>query len=200
MEIKSNLLGTNLQVEETEDGLFIITHDTLRKLVKENPRLSVKCTALKLETDMCVFEAEAKDNSTGVVITEIGESNALNLKSDIAKENPAIMAQYRAYDRALIQLLDLPVGKIYSNNEINKPKYKKSAATNVESTVPTTVSENENVVKISHYVVRPDAGGFEIYDEKKEDCFRRADGSKFLYSSIDAGVAALNKYLEKKGA
>lgn len=192
MKLKSNLLGTDVDVSVTEDGLNIITHDTLRRIVRENSRISVKCTALLLSPEMCVFEATAVDEITGRIEVEIGESNPLSLKTEISKENPAIMAQYRAYDRALIQLLDLPSGKVYSNNEIQKLQPKKpdtSAQTNqkpkkIKSVYGYTICQQNNET-------------FIIYDDTKKTWVKKPNGNILTFPSEEKAEMTLKQQNER---
>ena len=206
----SKLLGIDIPVDETEDGLCIISHDTLRRCVRENERLSVTCKPLMLNPQMCVFEATATDSITGFKEVEIGESNSKNLKSTIAKENPAIMAQYRAYDRALIQLLDLPNRKVYSNNEILNAKTKTNETSDenlnvdTKTTTDTTNTESSNEEKTCSYDVvyncelRPEDDGVAIFDLSTNDYIRRKDGTHFLFHTKDDAITQLKIREEKR--
>lgn len=84
--MRSELLGVEIPTTLTEDGLNIITHDTLRRVVREYPRLNITLKPLMLTPQMCVFEATALDTDTGRKETEIGESNPASLKTEISKE------------------------------------------------------------------------------------------------------------------
>lgn len=194
----SKLLGVDIPVTETEDGLYIILHDTLRRFVRENKRIDITCKPLLLSQTMCVFEATAKDTETGIVCTEIGESNPRNLKNALAKENPAIMAQYRAYDRALIQLLDLPEGKVYSNNEIQNAKVK----SNNEDTKPETKSNDTNLTPDVVYdcEIRQEKDKFAIFDLKKKSYILRKNGEYFLFNTKEEAMAQLKKREEKRAS
>lgn len=209
--MRSELLGIEIPTTLTEDGLNIIAHDTLRRVVREYPRLNITLKPLTLTPQMCVFEATALDTDTGKKEVEIGESNPASLKTEISKENPAVMAYYRAYDRALIQLLDLPEGKVYSNNEIAKykpvkptvkedqkqhqaqqPKQQQSQQKD-QTTGPKVLAEAYGC-KICE-----NGGKVIIYDVAKKSWLKHKDGSAFAFDSKEKAMNALKQREAKKG-
>lgn len=188
----SEFLKQEIETMQTEDGLDIVTHATLRKIVRDNPDISVTWEPLLLSPEMCVFKATAKSGDRMEI--EIGESNLLNLKNALAKENPAIMAQYRAYDRAVIQLLDLPSGKVYSNNEIQGAKYKKTSTPEEKTSLP----EKDAPTVIYNCELRPENGNFAIFDLESNEYLSKKDGTHFLYPTEEAAVEALKRREEKR--
>lgn len=191
----SKLLETDIETMETEDGLTLITHDTLRNIVCNNSRIEVSWEPIILRPDMCGFIATAKDSVTGRVEKEIGESNPQNLSNDIAKANPIIMAQIRAYDRAVIQLLDLPCGKVYSNQEVSSAKIKAKTASKKSE----AASEPEKKVKEAYGCeIHPKNGKFAIFDKETNTFFTKKDNSLFLFDSEEKCIDALSKREEKR--
>lgn len=205
--MRSELLGVEIPTTLTEDGLNIITHDTLRRVVREYPRLNITLKPLTLTPQMCVFEATALDTDTGRKETEIGESNPASLKTEISKENPAVMAYYRAYDRALIQLLDLPEGKVYSNNEIAKYKPAKTAVKEKQKQNEQAQQPKEQKDQAAGPKVLAEAYGCKIcenggkviiYDVAKKSWLKHKDGSAFAFDSKEKAMNALKQREAKK--
>lgn len=210
--MRSELLGVEIPTTLTEDGLNIIAHDTLRRVVREYPRLNITLKPLTLTPQMCVFEATALDTDTGKKEVEIGESNPASLKTEISKENPAVMAYYRAYDRALIQLLDLPEGKVYSNNEIAKYKLVKPAVkedqkqheqaqqTKQQQSQPKDQTTGPKVLAEAYGCKICENGGkVIIYDVAKKSWLKHKDGSAFAFDSKEKAMNALKQREAKKG-
>lgn len=209
--MRSELLGIDIPTTLTEDGLNIMAHDTLRRVVREYPRLNVTLKPLTLTPQMCVFEATALDTDTGRKETEIGESNSLSLKTEISKENPAIMAYYRAYDRALIQLLDLPEGKVYSNNEITKYMLVKPAVKEEQKQHEQAQQPKQQQPKQKEQTAGPkvlaeaygckiceNGGKIIIYDVAKKSWLKHKDGSAFAFDSKEKAMNALKQREAKK--
>lgn len=209
--MRSELLGVDIPATLTEDGLNIIAHDTLRKVVREYPRLNVTLKPLTLTPQMCVFEATALDTDTGRKEVEIGESNPASLKTEISKENPAVMAYYRAYDRALIQLLDLPEGKVYSNNEIAKFKPAKPAVKEEQKPQEQAQQPKQQQPKQKEQTAGPkvlaeaygckiceNGGKIIIYDVAKKSWLKHKDGSAFAFDSKEKAMNALKQREAKK--
>lgn len=212
--MRSELLGVEIPTTLTEDGLNIITHDTLRRVVREYPRLNITLKPLTLTPQMCVFEATALDTDTGRKETEIGESNPVSLKTEISKENPAVMAYYRAYDRALIQLLNLPEGKVYSNNEIAKykpvkPAVKEDQKQHEQAQQPKQQQSQpkEQKDQAAGPKVLAEAYGCKIcenggkviiYDVAKKSWLKHKDGSAFAFDSKEKAMSALKQREAKK--
>lgn len=209
--MRSELLGVDIPTTLTEDGLNIITHDTLRRVAREYPRLNVTLKPLTLTPQMCVFEATALDTDTGRKETEIGESNPASLKTEISKESPAVMAYYRAYDRALIQLLDLPEGKVYSNNEIAKCKHAKSAVKEDQKQQEQAQQPKQQQPKQKEQAAGPkvlaeaygckiceNGGKVIIYDVAKKSWLKHKDGSAFAFDSKEKAMNALKQREAKK--
>lgn len=129
MIVKTRLGEFDLETYE-ENGVDIVTHTSL-SLVLNNLRsegkvadIFVPLTEQIIDTVNGVYLAEVrlKDISTGVIFRGIGEVNPRNIDTDIAKNNPIIMAFNRAEDKAFISLLGIEkrgtANKFYSSIEM----------------------------------------------------------------------------------
>ena len=120
MELESPL-GIFVPVHEEEDGMLLISHETLEKIVEEY-HIDVNIVWSKVSDASAIVCAKASIGNDPKTCKEgaekIGEANGFNLDSDMSKAYPATMAYIRAIDRAVISLLDIDSNKLYSTSEI----------------------------------------------------------------------------------
>ena len=119
------------------------------------------------------------------------------------------MAYYRAYDRALIQLLNLPEGKVYSNNEIAKykpvkPAVKEDQKQHEQAKQP---KQQQSQPKEQKYQtagpkvlaeaygckICENGGKVIIYDVAKKSWLKHKDGSAFAFDSKEKAMNALKQ-------
>lgn len=154
MKIKSAYLNSDLEVTsfeaKTSEGrdATIITHRSLEEAVlnqvpaeygirydesiehfSHNPlHIVVKCT-------MC--------DAKGRRVIAYGESNENTLLSDIARNNPALITEKRAFDRAAIRYLNI-AGNVFSDQEgVTEPPVTASPKQTATSNAPAPVKKEE---------------------------------------------------------
>jgi hypothetical protein len=119
--VKSKIFP-DLEIKVTHVGnQDIISHDELTRIYNEHQKRFLIEKEV-IEFSMSPLEifvlCKITDNELHVAYEEYGEANRENLGNTISKQYPGIMAFKRAFDRALIQALQLNGDKIYSDNEI----------------------------------------------------------------------------------
>lgn len=99
-----------------EKKFLIINHSNLVQLFNtlENTKINQKCLVANFEH--AVYECLIEYN--GKVFYQIGEVVKKTQFNDIVRDYPVTIAYQRAFDRAVISLLDFE-SKVFSNNEIN---------------------------------------------------------------------------------
>lgn len=104
--------------------LLLIKHDSLRDIVYNQLEItkkhtgSVKYNYVSCDINHAVVECTINDGE-GRVITELGEAVPSTLESEISRAYPVLIAQQRAFDRAVILLLKL-TGKQLSSQELSE--------------------------------------------------------------------------------
>jgi len=104
---------------QTDDGKTIISHNSLEDIINNELPMEYETrhdTKLLYVSDahnvaQCIFVDKMNRRIQG-----IGETTFATLKTEVARDNPALMATQRAFDRAAIRYLRLP-GKVYSSLE-----------------------------------------------------------------------------------
>ncbi len=122
-KIFSKYLNKEIEVNfwetaDTSGTVTIITHDSLEDaILNQASDYGVKYDkSLEYVSDThCVVKCTIADNK-GRRIQCFGEAVPATLNTEIALNNPVIMAEKRAFDRAAIRYLNLP-GRVYSNDE-----------------------------------------------------------------------------------
>lgn len=119
--VKSKIFP-DLEIKVTHMGnQDIISHDELTRIYNEHQdRFLIEKEVIEFSMSPLEIFVLCKitDNDLNVSYEEYGEANRENLGNAISKQYPGIMAFKRAFDRALIQALQLNGDKIYSDNEI----------------------------------------------------------------------------------
>lgn len=123
--MNSQTLGIDIPVDEAEDGMYIIRHATLERVLMDySERFTVQTKPIAVRPEMVVVECTITDNETGKRAFKVGESSPRTLTSEISRNYPAILAYQRAMDRAAILILGLESHKVYSNMELPDAKLK----------------------------------------------------------------------------
>ena len=168
MKVICKKLNEEIKYEEYADGAKVIPHSTLEDILRRHSdRFEYEPKAVLVSPEMVVVECRITDKETGETVLKVGESNPMNLESDIARKYPATIAYQRAIDRAVVAILGLGA-KFYSDQEINRrilaeaeklldtsPREKKSRKTLlsddidalIDEVVEETVSKKEPIVE-----------------------------------------------------
>lgn len=139
MEVKatSSLLGTEIELKEYEDGMYVIPHDALEGIVMKNSaRFGVSYKAVSVSANHNVVECKIEDTVTGIEITKVGESIDKTLATPIARNYPTLMAYQRAFDRAAIAILMIDGKKVYSSLELDTSQLREPGSDAVEEDAP----------------------------------------------------------------
>jgi hypothetical protein len=141
MENKIRLYSPTIKKEitfETND-IYGPKHSSIENyFYSEMTNCKLKRTFLKMELDHSVVEICISSDNPQRCITAIGEATAMSLTTDIAKANPVITADNRAFDRAVLKYLGL--NNVYAASEnVQQDKLKSY----IEST-PVNISEPES--------------------------------------------------------
>lgn len=129
-----------------ENGVYILQKSAIMDLV-EGEKIVVSPPKVVFAQNGCFVLCRSAEYN-GRTEYALGEANSGNLSTDIAKKYPAITADNRAYERAVLAVLGLS-GRIYGSDEIatsNTPSA--SAERNITQTITSanTVSKsNQNV-------------------------------------------------------
>ena len=120
MNVFCEKIKEEIKYEEYSDGVKIIPHSTLEDILRRySARFEYEPKAVLVSPEMVVVECRITDKETGETVLKVGESNPMNLESDIARKYPATIAYQRAIDRAVVAILGLGA-KFYSDQEINR--------------------------------------------------------------------------------
>lgn len=140
------------QTFENEEGLTIISHNSLEYVVNNNiPKEFEMKNDIKMlfvsdvhNVAQCTFI-----DKYGRRIQGIGETTRDTLTNSISRAYPSLTATQRAFDRAAIRYLGL-LGKVYSDLEIennNSDEEKKEATQKEEMPTPGTTVEQPSAPK-----------------------------------------------------
>lgn len=151
IKVYSPILGKEVSFETNSlDGP---KHSSIEEFFYSMTNCHIKRNFLKMELDHAVVEATVWSDNPPRTVTAIGEATALSLTNDIAKANPVITADNRAFDRAVLKYLGL--NNIYAASENVKQENLKAL---IESDGPISISE-----PIPEEPSVPSIGSFEEY-------------------------------------
>lgn len=125
MKLFSKTLNKNIDLLATtrlsdNKKVIIVTHKSLLNCFNEiqlEHKLKLELKELHISLNHNVFLAKISDKN-GFEVQEIGETTPDTLNSQIARENPALVAAQKAFDRAIIQYLNFREN-VYSIHEIS---------------------------------------------------------------------------------
>ncbi len=149
----------NLEITLTKDdylksdkGKILLKHRTVRMLA-EMGKLKVGPPVLLSTHGSSVYVIARTAKMGDEESTEIGEANEKNLYDTIMQNNPAVTADNRAYERAVLKLLKL-YGEVYGASEMNfkddtmspaasnsMPKQTDDSSDNTQSNAPESVAK-----------------------------------------------------------
>lgn len=119
MKIFSKTLEKDLEINASETSAgMLLSHDDLLRITLDHPsRFRYQLVPEYISDNHSVYRCIMEDNETGRQIECIGESTPETLTTEISRNYPSLMAAKRAFDEAMITILQLP-GKFYSNQQI----------------------------------------------------------------------------------
>ena len=177
IKVYSPVLGKEVSFETNSlDGP---KHSSIEEFFYSMTNCHIKRNFLKMELDHAVVEATVWSDNPPRTVTAIGEATALSLTNDIAKANPVITADNRAFDRAVLKYLGL--NNIYAASENVKQENLKAL---IESDAPISISE-----PIPEEPSVPSIGSFEDYaadniaELSDEEEFKKLSKEKCLLRS-----------------
>lgn len=125
MNVFAEKIKEEIVYEEYSDGVKIIPHSTLEDIMRRYPRFEISTNPVHISPEMCLVECRVTDKETGETVLKVGESNPMNLETEIARKFPGTIAYQRAIDRAIVAILGLGA-KFYSDQEIDRAVLRKA--------------------------------------------------------------------------
>lgn len=124
-QIKSSLTGKSYKarrVDKKHGGYYEITHDILEKAFLDTQGIECSYKPIKADKEHAVVECTLKYGDKK--ITKVGEATPKNCKGPIQWNIPVSTAYMRAFDRAMVRLLDFDADrKVYSSMELGMCSY-----------------------------------------------------------------------------
>ncbi len=118
MEDKIRIYSPTIEKEITFEvnDIYGPKHSSIESyFYSEMTNCCIKRNFLKMELDHSVVEVTISSENPQRCVTAIGEATAMSLTTDIAKANPVITADNRAFDRAVLKYLGL--NNVYAASE-----------------------------------------------------------------------------------
>lgn len=157
MKIFSKTLNEDVEINasETSEGM-LLSHDDLLSITFEYPsRFRYQLIPEHISDNHSVYRCIMEDNETGRQIECIGESTPETLTTQISRNYPSLMAAKRAFDEAMITILQLP-GKFYSNQQITTDEAKSAEKESIEE-IPVNNGIKETIEEPDDAQAAPDA-------------------------------------------